>query len=480
VTSTSGSTSLSYFGTTIGVTSFPSLNDDGDSIILKNEQGQVIHAITYSSDWYNDNLKKNGGWTLEMIDPKNPCSGKDNWNASKNNIGGTPGNRNSINGTNPDQDPPQLVKAYLMNTKTLKLTFNEQLDSTSIFAENVNVNPFGISSNIKLIPDYYSSFLAQFTDTFQTSKNYRVIVSGIKDCAQNSISENDVADFGLSENIDSGDIVINEILFNPRSDGVDFVELYNRSDKVIDLKNCLIANTNTDNTINDSYQIAPDGFILFPKSYCAISENSTVLKQQYFSSNTKNFIQCKMPSFPDNAGTALIIDISGKRYDQFSYDDKMHFPLLGNPSGVSLERIDFNRPTSDRTNWTSASSQVNATPAYKNSQYVSGNANGEHLKVEPEVFSPDGDGYKDMVNFSYSFDQSGYVGNLFIYDSRGMLVKQLLHNTNLGSSGTYSWNGISDKNEKAPIGIYVVYFEVFNLKGEVQYFQSSLVLGGKM
>ena len=480
IASTNGKSLLLNYGTTIGVANFPLLNDDGDSLVLKNEKGQVIHAVNYSSDWYNDNVKKNGGWSLEMIDVKNPCEGKNNWGASKNNKGGTPAKRNSITALNRDNEAPQLKVAYVIDNKNIKLTFNEALDSTSIYNTSVTVNPFGNSSKIQFIPNYYSSFIAQFSDSLQTKNRYRVVISGIKDCAENSIAENDYADFGVPENLDSGDLIINEILFNPQSGGVDFVELYNRSDKVVDFKNLFIANTNTDNSINDFFQIASNGFILFPKSYCAISENSEVLKQDYFSSNTKNYIQCAMPSFPDNAGTVVILDRYGKRYDQLSYDDKMHFPLLDNKTGVSLERIDFNRPTSDRTNWTSASSKVNATPAYRNSQYATGNANGEHVKVEPEVFSPDGDGYKDVVNISYNFNESGYVGNLFLYDSKGVMVKQLLHNTLLGTDGTTSWNGFTDKSEKAPLGIYILYFEVFNLKGEVTNYKNTVVVGGKM
>jgi Lamin Tail Domain len=466
ITSSNGKSILSNYGTTIGISNFPSLNDDGDSIVLKNAKGQMIHAINYSSDWYNDNVKKNGGWTLEMMDTKNPCTGKNNWGASKNMKGGTPSQRNSIMAINRDNNAPQLINAYVIDNKNIKLTFNEALDSSSISNTLVTINPFGISSSIKFIPNYYSSFHAQFSDSFQTKKIYRVVVSGVKDCAQNSIAENDFADFGIPENIDSGDLIINEILFNPQSGGVDFVEIYNRSDKVVDLKNMFIANTNADNSINDFYQISSNGFILFPKSYCAISENSEVLKQQYFSPNPKCFIECSMPSFPDNSGTAVIIDKYGIRFDQVYYDDKMHFPFLDNKTGVSLERIDFNRPTSDRTNWTSASSKLNATPAFRNSQYASGNANGEHLKVDPEVFSPDGDGYK--------------AGNLFLYDSKGIMVKQLMRNSILGTDGITSWNGLTDKNEKAPIGIYIVYFEVFNLHGEVTNYKNTVVVGGKM
>ena len=481
ITSISANKLFSAFGNSIGVSNFPSLGNDIDTLVLKNEKGQVIHAINYTDEWYNDHVKKIGGWSLEMIDTENPCGGKNNWCASKSTIGGTPGKTNSVKAFNRDREAPKLLNAYLLNRNEIKLSFDETLDSSSVLSNSViHVDPFGSSDHVSLQANYYRNITAKFNDTFQTKNIYRVVVNELTDCVGNKISENNYADFGVPEIFDTGEIVINEILFNPSNGGVDFVEFYNRSDKVIDLKNLFIANTNSDNTINDIFQIATEGFILFPQNYCAISANTELLMQNYFSPNTKNFLQCSMPSFPDNEGTAVIVDATGKRYDQFNYDDKMHFNLLDNKAGVSLERIDFNRATNDRTNWTSTSSQVRATPAYRNSQYSIGNANGEHLKIDPEVFSPDNDGLKDEVNFSYSFNESGYVGNLFLYDSRGVMVKQILHNTILGTSGTYSWNGISDRNEKAPIGIYIVYFEVFNLKGEVQNYRSTFVLGGKM
>ncbi|MEI9935355.1 MAG: hypothetical protein WDM71_11030 [Ferruginibacter sp.] len=81
---------MSAFGITISVTNFPSLDNTGDELILKDENGNVIHAVQYNTDWYQNELKKNGGWSLEMIDTKNSCSGFSNWIASKDQSGGTP------------------------------------------------------------------------------------------------------------------------------------------------------------------------------------------------------------------------------------------------------------------------------------------------------------------------------------------------------------------------------------------------------
>ena len=103
---------MSTFGKTISVTSFPSLDNDGDQLVLSTAQGKTIHAVNYSSNWYQNELKKNGGWSLEMIDTKNPCSGFSNWIASVDPSGGTPGRKNSVDTNNIDQTPPHLLRAY--------------------------------------------------------------------------------------------------------------------------------------------------------------------------------------------------------------------------------------------------------------------------------------------------------------------------------------------------------------------------------
>ncbi len=64
--------------------------------MLRNPQGNLVHAISYTNDWYKDEIKKAGGWSLEQIDPSHPCTGEPNWMATINEDGGTPGRRNSV------------------------------------------------------------------------------------------------------------------------------------------------------------------------------------------------------------------------------------------------------------------------------------------------------------------------------------------------------------------------------------------------
>ena len=90
------------FGDVMGVASFPVLNNDSDELTLKSNTGLLIHAVSYTDQWYNDVTKEDGGWSLEMIDPSNPCGGESNWAASIKATGGTPGMLHSVYNSLPD------------------------------------------------------------------------------------------------------------------------------------------------------------------------------------------------------------------------------------------------------------------------------------------------------------------------------------------------------------------------------------------
>ena len=167
--------------------------------------------------------------------------------------------------------------------------------------------------------------------------------------------------------------------------------------------------------------------------------------------------------------------------EAFSYTEDMHFPLLGSVDGVSLERLDALRPVNDMGNWHSAAETVGfGTPGLENSQYYpTSGADGE-VSMDPEIFSPDNDGYNDVLNINYRFTAPGYVGTIRIYDSNGRPVRELATNELLSNEGTFTWDGTTDKGEKARIGMYVILFEAYSTSGDSQKYKMSTVLGGRI
>ena len=70
--------------------------------------------------------------------------------------------------------------------------------------------------------------------------------------------------------------------------------------------------------------------------------------------------------------------------------------------------------------------------------------------------------------------------NITIFDERGREITHLVKNQIVGQSGFFKWNGTTENGDKAPIGIYVIYVEIFNADGDVESFKETCVVGGSM
>lgn len=483
VCSSSAAAAMSVFGQVVTVTGFPSLDNAGDRLALINAAGDIIHAVNYSDSWYGNELKKDGGWTLEMIDTKNPCTGLANWKASVDNKGGTPGKKNSVDSINADDAAPRLLRAYAMDSVTAALVFDEPLDITKAsLGGNYSVSDgIGRPQLASALPTSFDRVYLRLNAPLQRNKLYRVTVSGITDCAGNMIGPANTAKLGLPSTTDSFDLVINEILFNPIPGGVDYVELYNRSAKNIDLGKIAIANRNAAGMISSIARLTADTSILYPGEFMVITTNASIVKRDFICLNPAAFIELpSMPSYNDDKGDVIILNEQGKIIDELLYSEKWHFKLISNREGVALERIDHEAATQQEANWHSAATSVGyGTPTYKNSQYrLDVQVRGD-ISVSPEMISPDNDGMDDFATVSYSFPAPGYVANIIIFDANGRVVRYLQRNALCGISGNFRWDGLGEKAQKLPAGIYIIYTELFNLEGKKKQFKHTIVLARK-
>jgi len=484
ICSTGSLASISAYGSSLSVTSFPTLSNTGDLISLLAPDGRTIHAVNYTDDWYHNELKKQGGWSLEMIDINNPCSGTDNWSASININGATPGFANSIDALNIDDYSPKLIRAIATDSLHVVLYFNEPMDSISAMnVANYQIDN-GIGSPISVLPlaPLFDKIIIETHLPIQENIVYNITVNGVTDCISNSIGSFNTTRFGIASLPDSFDIVVNEILFNPKSDGVDYIELYNRSEKMIDLKSLHIANLNSLGVIDNIISLPDDGYLFFPKQMLVFTTSSSMVKRNYVSNYPDNIITVnELPSFNDDEGNVILLNEQGNIIDKLSYKDDWHFKLLNDVEGIALERINYDSKTQDENNWHSASATVGfGTPADKNSQCMDNNILSGSINVEPKIISPNNDGFDDVAAIYYSFPEPGYVANIIIFDISGNRVKHLKTNALCGSQGIYNWDGLNDKHQRISTGQYIVYTEVFNVKGTVKRFKNCItVVGGQ-
>ena len=180
--------SLSPFANVISVTSFPSVDNNGELIYLISPTGQTIHAVQYSSQWYQNELKKDGGWTLEMIDTKNPCGGMINWKASTDTKGGTPGQKNSVDGANIDDTDPVLLRAFPVDNTSIMLVFDEPLDSLkAATAGNYKIDNSATVTVAAAVAPLFNKVTLTLNAPIATGTIYTVIVLNITDCRGNAI-----------------------------------------------------------------------------------------------------------------------------------------------------------------------------------------------------------------------------------------------------------------------------------------------------
>jgi hypothetical protein len=480
------SNSVDYFsnyGVVAGIPGLNALVNAGGSIKITNAEGEQISAVEYKDSWYRSSQKKAGGWSLEQIDPENPCAGNENWGESIDVKGGTPGQKNSIKSEMADKKAPVLKRVSIIDEFSIRLFFDEALHPKT----TLDLEAFTIDQNIgkpisaELMEPANVEIVLTLDRAIKSGLIYTITLNPkITDCVGNVINPmENTARFALAAPCEMYDLVINEVLFNPHEGGVDFVELYNRSNKVLDLKDLRISSFDMGkNELSSVKEIAKSGYLLFPGEFVVLTTNPDIVKNHYRVS-TKNFKQMEsLPSFANTKGNVVISKKDNLIIDEFEYSDQMHFPLLRNVKGVSLERIDTERVATDATNWISAAENVGyATPGYKNSQFNRSTPAVDLIQIEPKVFSPDNDGYHDVLNISYRLNNSGFVGNITIFDGAGRIIRSLMQNKLLGSEGTISWDGINDNREKASIGIYVIYAEFFDLQGNVKKDRKTCVLG---
>ena len=369
-----------------------------------------------------------------------------------------------------DSLPASVQNASVISTNTLEIQFSEPIDNNAL-----NINNFNLIGNNPPNPTsvYNSSsgYELIFQQKFKGNQVLNLSIQNITDLAGNSLF--DTIQIIVPDTAQYEEILINEILFDPFAGGSDYVEIINNSNSSFDIFKYYIADY--DNGISNLKQINQH-FIINPNELILFTEDSISTINDYPSNNSSRFIQMDLPSFPNDSATVFLLNTDSIILDQFSYSDDLHFELINDPEGVSLERVLLNS-INPNIAWHSAAENVGwGTPGNSNSQYYLSEQSDVNFYAENEVFSPDNDGFEDIAIFSYKLDQIGMVGNAFVYDNRGRLIKSILTNELLNTEGKFTWDGINQYGQKAAIGIYLIYFECFSVNGEVLNFKCTTTL----
>ena len=362
----------------------------------------------------------------------------------------------------PDKDAPIWTSFTLIQPNQLNLGFSEAMDYSkaafSLYQGLGSPTSQAVSTDLK-------SIVLNFGSDFERRKLYNLQVTGLTDLAGNQLAETNRS-IGISEPIVQGDLIFNEVMFENPDSSAEYIEIYNRSDKLIDVSGLVFTTRKTDGTFNTGNKILLQTKLL-PGSYLALTSDAEKVRTYHHCPSESNIISTDWSTL-NNESSTLVLCNAGKDtiYDELTYNANWHHVLVKNPKGVALERINPALPTQDKNSWHSAASEVNyGTPGYKNSQYREIEVLAKDPKfvwTDPEAFSPDNDGVDDVCLIHYHTDANGYVANAIIFNAVGVKVYQLAANVLLANDGFLTWDGKTDAGKNANVGVYVLYFEMFN------------------
>lgn len=376
-----------------------------------------------------------------------------------------------------------IQKLALMNASAIRLTFNKPVDMASALPANFKLCDEN-GNNIRIIQVVRPKDSDQLIDVYfekTSGTELSLYISGVADLSGKSMLP-DTRTFSYTFQPEPGSVLINEILFNPFTGGSDFVELVNVSNVSIPVHRMMLATRNDTLALKQIYPLSAEKRYLKPGEFLVCSKDPDVVAAQYMTCNPAAFCPMKsFPSFPDDAGTVVLLNDSLVVMDEFSYSYKMHSAFLADEEGVSLERISLGKPTGDPTNWQSAAESVGfATPGLPNSQSASQAEVKNEITCEPKAFSPNGDGYNDELTIRFQFEKPGYIANVRIFDAVGREVRHLIKNQSLAQEGIWNWDGKSESGQKLNIGAYILLVEVFDRDGHSKAFKKTCTLTGRI
>lgn len=261
-----------------------------------------------------------------------------------------------------------------------------------------------------------------------------------------------------------GDIIINELLPEPFVDGSEYIELYNRSEQELSLKDVCISTRKSDGSLNTRYPLEAYPQTLQAGDYLLLTKSIEGVENFYSLPASLNWLECKLPVLSNTGSTVVLYREEGEIIiDEVSYSPKWHASTVKNKKGVALERKDPDKDSQNADNWTSAASSAGfGTPGLENSQYLNGETETDSEEIDDPIYQPTG-----TFQIPYRLNQSGYMARGWIFDLSGRKVALIADNTSLGTQGYLEWNGKGRDGSPVNTGIYIIYLELWHPGGNV-------------
>jgi len=448
------------YGRVMAIKSFPSLNNDGELLALRDSNGRLLHAVSYTPALLGEGPRSGGGWSAELTDLSNPFNEPEAWGPSVDPSGGTPGRANSSVTISADLRCPQVVAVWTEEGDTVRVLFDETVMAVADERwladgrETLPVVSGDPADRLLLVP---------LNERLQRGEILSLTVpASVTDFAGNAICQADLRT-GIPSDPMPGDILFNELLFDPLPGGVDYIELYNNSNTVVDLSSLSMANSLT--APATAFTGVPRQ--LLPYEFLAVTVDRDAVVEDYpCTSPYAVFEASRLPSMPDEGGTIILYNRMLTVIDRVSYSSTMHQSFLSGTEGVALEKISPALPSDVAANWHSASEVCGwGTPGAANSVAVEPADAVGGMKLSSTRVSPDGDGFEEVVSVSVWPGGDDNIISVMVFNDRGYCVRRLAERFSAGAGATFVWDGTSDSGARLPAGLYMIMAESVSSSG---------------
>jgi len=466
-------------------------SNTGDAVVLADNRSIIMDSFAYTPGW-GGNL----GTSLERIDPLAPPTDSTNWSSSQDSAGATPGRTNSIILLDYDL---KMLRAHAQNVTpqepaTLSLIVQNvgrhYNGGFHIFVYN-DANRDSLATLDELITSIAvgqqisprdSIVLSVSWESPPAGKNFLIARIEYGDDQRTS---NNTHTFTLNVGYLRQTLIVNEIMYSPLSENAEYVELYNTSDRSVDLAGWTLSDRPGITGNQNNYSLASITTRIEPGSYFVLASDSSIFalfpSLQQGDPRMIRLAGSSSLSLNNEGDDVVVKDLTGSTIDSVAYLPAWHNPGVTDKAGRALEKI---HPLLDGTisrNWSTCASQIGGTPGRQNSIASTSIPSQSQLSFAPNPFSPDDDGHEDHVLIHYEVPIEVSMIRIRIYDVRGRLIRTLVNNEPSGARGDVVWNGRDDDNQKARVGIYVVLLEAISeIGGIVETAKGAVVLAARL
>jgi hypothetical protein len=449
------------------VMALPSLNNDGDRVRLIDGDGLVMDSVEYESSWGGAS-----GKSLERIDPFASAVDRENWSESDDPERSTPGRRNSMARCGRDIEIQFVsVDEYSVTLSVLNRGYMRSGSvSVEVFADRGCDSSFTEDELLgsAMVPalDGGASALVQVPAGLRNTGTRLLAASALWNMDERMKNNFSTALFCGA--LDDGLLTLNEIMYAPFSGEAEWVEYINTSGNSVGMMSGSVANRPSNDGSRTVCAFPKGCGMVPPRGYLVVASDSSVFSRWpglAAPGVDALVVIVKKPSLGlRNDGDDVVLrNVCGSTVDSVRFDPAWHNPDAATTDAMSLERINPMLPAQSSSNWSTCAHASGGTPGRRNSIYTEmpdQSTDGPHcLTIEPNPFSPDGDGFEDFCTISWTLPAMLSQVRLRVFDREGREVRSIASNANSGRTGTLIWDGLEDSRRRLRVGMYIILLE---------------------